>query len=204
VRAAGRAAQTYAVAVASTFGVRRDAARSRAAILAAARELYASGRAVPMYEVGRRAGVGQATLYRHFPDRAALAEAVVSEQVERLEAIAAAGAADHRTVLAVLDAAVAAAVEIHDLVGILRTDAALAPVLADLRARVRVVFARTLERSRAVGLMREDVSADDLLLVVNMVNGALSGITTVGARRAAATRAFELASRGLLSEPAGR
>jgi AcrR family transcriptional regulator len=183
--------------------MRKDAARSRAAILTAARELFSRGRDVPMYEIGRRAGVGQATLYRHFPDRATLAEAVVSEQVERLEAIAAADPADRRTVLAVLGAAVAAAVEIHDLVGILRTDAALAPVLADLRARVRLVFAETLERSRPVGLMREDISADDLLLVVNMVNGALSGITTVQARRAAAARAFELASRGLLSTPAG-
>jgi AcrR family transcriptional regulator len=190
--------------VTSTIGVRRDAARSRAAILAAARELYATGRDVPMYEVGRRAGVGQATLYRHFPDRAALAQAVVSEQVERLEAIAAADPADHHAVLAVLDAAVAAAVEIHDLVGILRTDAALAPVLADLRARVRVVLADTLERSRPAALMRTDISADDLLLVLNMVNGALSGITTVAARSAAAARAFELASRGLLAKPSDR
>jgi AcrR family transcriptional regulator len=185
--------------VAGTIGVRSDAARSRAAILAAARELYATGRDVPMYEVGRRAGVGQATLYRHFPDRAALAEAVVSEQVERLEAIAAADPSDRRAVLAVLDAGVAAAVEIHDLVGILRADAALAPVLADLRARVRAVLADTLERSRPAGLLREDISADDLVLIVNMVNGALSGITTVRARRAAAARAFELASRGLLA-----
>jgi AcrR family transcriptional regulator len=187
--------------VASTIGVRRDAARSRAAILAAARELFAAGRDVPMYEVGRRAGVGQATLYRHFPDRAALAEAVVSEQVERLEAIAAADPADPGAVLAVLDAAVAAAVEIHDLVGILRADAALAPVLADLRARVRAVLAETLARSRPAGLLRDDVSADDLVLVLTMVNGALTGITTVRARRAAAGRAFELASRGLRDHP---
>ena len=43
--------------------LRKDAARNRAAILDAARELFACGRDVPMYEIGRRAGVGQATLY---------------------------------------------------------------------------------------------------------------------------------------------
>jgi len=69
--------------------LRKDAARSRAAILTAARELFSSGRDIPMYEIGRRAGVGQATLYRHFPDRAAIVAAISREHVERIEALAA-------------------------------------------------------------------------------------------------------------------
>src|ERR1700761_6458088 len=68
--------------------LRKDAKRNRVAILDAARELFAESGDVAMSEVARRAGVGQATLYRNFPDRSALAAEVLSEHVERVAAIA--------------------------------------------------------------------------------------------------------------------
>ena len=178
---------------------RKDARRSRAAILAAARELFSDGRDVPMYEIGRRAGVGHATLYRHFPDRAAIAEAVVSEQIERLEEIVGARAGDRRAIIMALEASVDALVEIHDLVGILRDDPALAPVLARLRARVKAALHAAFESSRREGLLRDDVDIDDLMLVLSMVNGALHGIATIRQRRSVADRALDIALRGLLS-----
>lgn len=50
---------------------RADAVRNRERILTAAREAFVeSGSATPFDEVARRAGIGNATLYRHFPDRA--------------------------------------------------------------------------------------------------------------------------------------
>jgi AcrR family transcriptional regulator len=181
--------------------LRKDAARSRAAIVTAARELFSSGREVPMYEIGRRAGVGQATLYRHFPDRAAIVAAISREHVERIEAIAAEHDDDDRAILIVLDAAADMLVRIHDLLGILREDATLAPVLAELRQRMLVVLDATLDRSRASDLLREDLRADDLLLVLNMINGALTGIATAAERTTAATRALDLALQGLRRRP---
>ena len=177
--------------------LRKDAARSRAAILTAARELFSSGRDVPMYEIGRRAGVGQATLYRHFPDRAAIVAAISREHVERIEAIAAEHEDDDGAILVVLEAATDMLVRIRDLLGILREDATLAPVLAELRQRMLVVLDATLDRSRAGALLREDLRADDLLLVLNMINGALTGIASTAERATAATRALELALEGL-------
>ena len=59
---------------------RKDAQRNREAILAAARALFAECADVPMCEVARRAGVGQATLYRNFPDRGDLAAALLLEE----------------------------------------------------------------------------------------------------------------------------
>src|SRR3954468_5571681 len=57
---------------------RRDAQRNRTAILRAACEVMTSQRpVVGMPEIARRAGIGQATLYRHFPDRSALAAGVI-------------------------------------------------------------------------------------------------------------------------------
>ena len=60
----------------------------------AARELFAECADVPMYEVARRAGVGQATLYRNFPDRRNLAAALLAEHMEQTEQLAAAHADD--------------------------------------------------------------------------------------------------------------
>lgn len=188
---------------AAPLSMRRDAARSRAAILVAARELFSSGRDFPMYEIGRRAGVGQATLYRHFPDRGAIVAAISREHVERIEATAAEHAGDDHAILIVLRAASEMLVCIHELVGILREEAALAPVLHELRQRMRTVLDTTLQRSRSVGLLREEVQADDLVLVLNMINGALAGIAAPGERSKAATRALDLALRGLRDPASG-
>jgi AcrR family transcriptional regulator len=177
--------------------LRSDAARNRAAILAAARELFASGRDVPMYEIGRRAGVGQATLYRHFPDRPAVVAAITREHIERIEAIAAAAGDADQPVVLVLAAGAEMLVCIHDLLGILRDDATLAPILDELRRRMLAVLETTLERSSAGGLVRDDDDAHDLMLVLKMVNGALVGVSATDERAAAAKRALELALGGL-------
>ncbi|MFI7300401.1 TetR/AcrR family transcriptional regulator [Streptomyces sp. NPDC050121] len=56
---------------------RSDARRNRETLIAAAREIYAErGVDAPLDDIARRAGVGNATLYRHFTDRAALIETV--------------------------------------------------------------------------------------------------------------------------------
>jgi AcrR family transcriptional regulator len=197
MRTTASRAQPPPVAEATQTTLRKDAARSRKAILDAARDLFSGGRDVPMYEIGRRAGVGQATLYRHFPDRSAIVATLSREHVERIEATAADHADDDRAVLSVLHEAAGMLVCIHDLVGILREDATLAPVLNELRQRMRAVLETSLESSRAVRLFRDDLQVDDLVLVLNMVNGALTGVATRAERGAAAARALDLALNGL-------
>jgi AcrR family transcriptional regulator len=64
---------------------RKDAARNREALLAAAGEVYAErGVEGSLEEIARRAGVGIGTLYRHFPSRDAMNEAVYRREVETL------------------------------------------------------------------------------------------------------------------------
>lgn len=63
---------------------RRDAVENRRRILEAAREAFA-GRGVDgtsMHQIGRAAGVGQGTLYRHFEHKGALCSALLSEEIE--------------------------------------------------------------------------------------------------------------------------
>jgi AcrR family transcriptional regulator len=62
---------------------RADARRNYDKVLAAAREAFAGGgESTALEEIARRAGVGIGTLYRHFPNRQALLEAVYLEEVE--------------------------------------------------------------------------------------------------------------------------
>jgi AcrR family transcriptional regulator len=65
--------------------LRADARRNRERILAAATAAFAAdGLSVPLDEIARRAGVGPGTLYRHFPAKEALWEAVLHDRLARL------------------------------------------------------------------------------------------------------------------------
>ena len=69
---------------------RADARRNRAKVLAAAQTALAKeGTGVSLGEIARRAGVGAGTVYRHFPTKDVLLEAVLSQRIERLTRLAA-------------------------------------------------------------------------------------------------------------------
>ena len=64
---------------------RADARRNFEKVLAAAREAFAEGgESTALEEIARRAGVGIGTLYRHFPNRQALLEALYVDEVEEM------------------------------------------------------------------------------------------------------------------------
>jgi AcrR family transcriptional regulator len=64
---------------------RADAARNRARVLEVAYETFAAeGLSVPIDEIARRAGVGAGTVYRHFPTKEALFQAVIEDRMQHL------------------------------------------------------------------------------------------------------------------------
>jgi AcrR family transcriptional regulator len=86
---------------------RRDAAENRERILAAARSLFAerSVDAVTMQDIARAAGVGQGTLYRRYPNKGALCEALLDDNFAEFykEAEAGIGAGEARSALGRLE-----------------------------------------------------------------------------------------------------
>jgi TetR/AcrR family transcriptional regulator, mexCD-oprJ operon repressor len=70
----------------SADGHRADAVRNRSAILDAAVDVLADDPSASLSDVARRAGLGRATLYRHFPSREALRDAIRQEALGRAEA----------------------------------------------------------------------------------------------------------------------
>jgi len=175
---------------------RRDAQRNRAAILQAAGEVMSSRDPLPlMPEVARRAGVGQATLYRHFPDRYVLAASVIGDLLHQLEATASANAGRPAMFRPLLR-------EVLDTLVVMRPLVRLAQRLdpgARRRYRQRIVaaFAEPLRCAQEHGYVRGDLGPDDLILLLTMVRGAADGADDEAASRAAGDRSIDLVLDGV-------
>jgi AcrR family transcriptional regulator len=187
----------------SPHPLRKDAQRNHDAILDAARELFAESADVAMYEIARRAGVGQATLYRHFPDRRAVALALFGEQIDRLERLAGEHAGDPDAFFVLLRGIVEAQARFHGLVDCLRDSSGEKPAEMELfKQRFVALIKTTLRDAKAAGALRRDATLDDILLVVAMVEGALSKADGPSGRAAAAARALALTLDGLTARHA--
>jgi AcrR family transcriptional regulator len=147
---------------------RADSARNRQLLIDAAKAGFSSvGLDVSLEEIARRAGVGIGTLYRHFPTREAVVEAVYRREVEQLsEAVpqllqsSPAGEALHKWM--------------HLFVDYIATKRIIAPSLAAAAARTPALHKTSLElitgaistlvkRAIASGDVRKDIDPSDLL-----------------------------------------
>jgi AcrR family transcriptional regulator len=186
------------LAEADTRAVRADAARNRDTLLAVATRVFASAAAEPsMRAIAREAGVGIATLYRHFPTRESLVDAVYQDQVKRLTLGA-------RELLAQLPPAEAMR-RWMDLFGDWlatkhgMTDTLLTMIesgeiaITETRAELLEAITAILDAGRAAGDLRTDVTAEDIA-------ASLIGIFTVvgkAGQRAQAGRLLNLLMDGL-------
>jgi AcrR family transcriptional regulator len=161
---------------ASAKPLRADARRNRARVLEAARSAFADlGAAVPLDEIARRAGVGAGTVYRHFPTKEALFEAVVAggleDLVERSVALREApdaGAAFfeffssmveqarfNRALCDALEASTGGPVELSH-----------GDFKADVQREFRTALGELLGRAQAAGAVRTDVEVPDVIALI--------------------------------------
>ena len=175
---------------------RRDALRNRAAIVRAASEAMTGRRtAVGMPEIARRAGVGQATLYRHFPDRGALTEAVIGYQLDRLAAFIRAKRDEPDGFRFMLDALLRTRIAMRPLVLLARR---LEPAVRHrYERRIVALLTEPLRRAQDHGEVRGDLVPDDLHLLCTMVEAVLDA----GDGPDAAGRSVDLALDGVFVRP---
>ncbi|GAA1810281.1 TetR/AcrR family transcriptional regulator [Planosporangium flavigriseum] len=166
------------------------------AILEAANDVMAGQPpAAVMPEVARRAGVSQATLYRHFSNRYALISALVAHQVQRLEALAAALTDHPETFRPLLRAVLHAQVAMRPLV---RLTQHLDPATRDrYHQRVIAALSAPLRQAQTHGYVRGDITPDDLALLFLMVQGVTEATDDASAAYTAAERSIELALDGV-------
>lgn len=150
--------------------LRRDARRNRDLLLAAARQVYAEqGVDAPLDDIARRAGVGNATLYRHFPSRGALIEAVFHDT---LAATLRTGEEARRSedpwagLTAYLERIFEGLAADRGANDLMTTSVAGAPSLEALRAHNRETIGTLVRRAQDRGTVRQDVTAEDLLFTL--------------------------------------
>ena len=152
--------------------LRADARRNYEAVLAAAAEVFAAdGPDASLDEIARRAGVGNATLYRHFPNRRDLLVAVCVDEVDKLCVIG-----------EELRGSANDALEswLHAYIHHVRTRNGLAAAfvagnsqdsvfVATCRAAVGEVATVLLQDAQRAGVVRADLRLDDLLTLANAI-----------------------------------
>lgn len=177
---------------------RADARRNRERVLAAAREAFAAGgESTSLEEVARRAGVGIGTLYRHFPNRQALLEALYVNEVEQV----------CRTASELADADPWQA--FHDwferLIGYLVTKRALAsellnyldadaPLFKECRTGLYEAGEPLLTRAQNAGVVRPDVEFPQVMHMV-------VGISKIPSEPAQIEHILRIALDGLRYQP---
>jgi AcrR family transcriptional regulator len=152
---------------------RTDASRNREAILRAADEAFSGSEgALSLVEIARRTGLGRATVYRHFPNRNALAAAFSARQLRMLrEAVEAPGAQD-RPFLDVMNEVLAVLIARPALVELL---AAAPRREQELHVRALAgVLAPVLRRGQAAGEVRPELLPEDMEYMLTMVQAAIT------------------------------
>jgi len=150
--------------------LRADAERNRAALLDAAREVFAEqGLEAPLEEIALRAGVGIGTLYRRFPTRTHLVAAALCDKVAQYVEAA-------EQALAIPDPGAAFVTYVERICGLQADDRGLSDLLSmalpadehieQLRRLANERVAELVGRAKAAGQLRMDFAVEDLLLLL--------------------------------------
>ncbi|MEE1792903.1 helix-turn-helix domain containing protein [Streptomyces sp. BE308] len=154
--------------------LRADARRNYERLISAAREVFAArGADVPMDDIARHAGVGNATLYRRFPTREALLQAVHRDRIEALYSRS-------QELLAARSPDEGLATWLRELAGEGSTSRGLATALmtalrdegSDVswcRETMYAAAAALLDRAQQAGTVRTDVTVGQVLKLVNAI-----------------------------------
>jgi AcrR family transcriptional regulator len=168
--------------------IRADARRNLELILKAALDVFEkSGVDAPVREIAKKAGVGIATLYRHFPERSDLIKAVVQQGVDACAEVTVKLAAEHAPGEAI-------ALWAQQLVELLKTKRGLATALHSGNSsyqslpdyflnRLTPALEALLNDAKEAGVIRRDVDAAELLLAMTRVATPASEGDIAQARR---------------------
>lgn len=163
------------------------AAENRAAIIKAAGEIFAEqGLTAPLNAIAKRAGVGQGSLYRHFPTRASLALAAFDVGLTEIEALVERGGTLAEVLAMVTEQAMASVAFLEILAPLAHESQA-----AGLDTRIRAIVEATIAEGVSSGTVPAHYSSDDTLLAIRMVAGVVGG-TTVEERAEVVAGAWRL------------
>jgi AcrR family transcriptional regulator len=171
--------------------------RRRAVVSAAADVLAEHGPDAPFELIAERAGVGRDTLDRHFPNRVVLTEAVLTQYVEDLADRTRSWAGEADVFLWFVEQLADFFVRTEGLPDALQ---ATAPeTLESLRRTIIEVGGRALRDAQVEGLVRADVTPDDIMMIATLLRAGLRG--DLAERRALSLRTRAIVLSGLKAHP---
>ncbi|MFJ8025298.1 TetR/AcrR family transcriptional regulator [Streptomyces sp. NPDC096311] len=159
----------------ATRPLRADAVRNSEKLLRAAREIFAEqGPDAPLEDIARRAAVGISTLYRHFPDKAVLVRAALTQHyAEEVAPVIEQSLSDEdprRGLTTAVEAAVSSAAHQYNLLAAARVSGALSMETTTLFFDS---LAPLIERGQRAGAIRGDLTLDDVRRIMVMLVGIL-------------------------------
>lgn len=153
-----------------TKPLRRDAQANRDRIVAAARAAFATdGIEVSVEEIARRAAVGMGTLYRHFPTKEDLVDAVLEETFDQIVGAAEQALTEEdawRGLCGFFEQFFALHVRNRVLKDMLATQAHGRDRADAMRARMRPLIRRLVKRAQEQGALRADFAPEDMPFVI--------------------------------------
>jgi AcrR family transcriptional regulator len=153
--------------------LRADAARNRERVLEAAAQVFAErGLDATLNDVAERAGLGVGTVYRRFPNKESLVEALFADRIDELMALAveAVGHPDPwEGFVYFLERSLARQVIDRGLRDVLLHSGFGSHHVAEARDRLTPMVTELIERAQAGGHLRGDLVAMDVLMLVKMV-----------------------------------
>jgi AcrR family transcriptional regulator len=164
------------MAVAGERPLRADAERNRRLVLEAAAQAFAEkGLDVGVAEIARRAGVGNATVFRHFPTKDALIEAIIEDRVAEVVAVAGRASAHEdpwEALVGFLEAT--AALQRRDRGFFQASEQYLhkRPAMLACHRPILDAVDPLVRRAQAAGVLRDDITAVDVMAVMK---GAVAG-----------------------------
>ncbi|MES4907868.1 MULTISPECIES: helix-turn-helix domain-containing protein [unclassified Streptomyces] len=187
--------------------MRADARRNREQILRAARAVFVDqGPDAPLDEIARRAGVGIATLYRRFPERADLISGVAIDVFTALVEAAHEAAEAERDPLDALRRFMHAALDlkIGSVVPALYGRVAVDEILDAVRQDAADPVDELLRRAHEAGLIRPDVAFGDITLMIIRLSRPLPGGGLIPDDEALAHRHLDIYIDGLRPDGSAR
>ena len=157
----------------------------------------------PLDEIARRAGVGNATLYRRFPQRITLIEAVFADRMaEHVSAVE--EALEEPDAWRAFERYISdvTALQVHDrgIADLVTMDVSNAPEIEQLRARALRGLATLIERVQAAGALRRDCTREDVLVLLHANAGIIERSNR--AARSASQRLVHVFLDGLRADAA--
>jgi AcrR family transcriptional regulator len=158
--------------------LRRDAERNRQRILRAASEVFTSrGLQASLDDVARQAGVGVGTVYRRFPDKESLVEALFEERIQAMVVLA-------EKALAEPDSWTGLVSFLENACTLLATDRGLREIIMFAtygrdqvergKARMQPLVTQLVERAQRDGALRQDLQPTDMIFIEFMLTSAAS------------------------------